>query len=120
MEKFSLKKRLKSFTYACKGICCLIGHEHNAWIHCLAVVVVIAAGFLLGINRIEWIAIVLCCGMVLAAEAVNTAIEVLVDLVSPERQPLAGKVKDIAAGAVLLTAIAAAIVGCIVFIPYIF
>ncbi len=119
MEKFSLNKRLKSFTYACKGIGCLIRNEHNAWIHCVAVVAVVTTGLLFGISRGEWIAVVLCCGMVLAAEAMNTAIEVLVDLVSPQPHPLAGKAKDIAAGAVLITAVTAAIVGCIVFLPYI-
>ncbi len=93
MEKFSLNKRLKSFTYACKGIGCLIRNEHNAWIHGVAVVAVVTAGLLFGISRGEWIAVVLCYGMVLAAEAVNTAIEVLVDLVSPSLIPWREKQK---------------------------
>ncbi|MDA6987305.1 diacylglycerol kinase family protein, partial [Escherichia coli] len=65
-----------------------------------------------------WTVVVLCFGVVIAAELFNTAIERLVDLVSPERHPVAGQVKDIAAGAVLVCAVAAAIIGLIIFIPY--
>lgn len=68
-------------------------------------------GFCFGITRNEWIAIILCFGVVLAAEGFNTAIERLVNLVSPERNPIAGDVKDIAAGSVLICAIVAAIIG---------
>ena len=79
----------------------------------------VIAGIIFNIQRSEWIVIVICIGMVIAAEAFNTAIERLVNLVSPEWHPIAGEVKDIAAGAVLICAIAAAIVGLIIFIPYI-
>ncbi len=115
-----LNKRIKSFGYAFKGIASLIKKEHNAWIHCTAIVVVTLAGFYFGITPTEWCIVVLCFGLVLAAEGFNTAIERLVDLVSPEYHPIAGDVKDVAAGAVLICAIAAAIVGMIVFIPYMF
>jgi diacylglycerol kinase (ATP) len=71
-----------------------------------------------GITPTEWCIVTLCFGMVLAAEGFNTAIERLVDLVSPDYHPIAGDVKDIAAGAVLICAIAAAIIGMIVFLPY--
>jgi diacylglycerol kinase (ATP) len=118
-KSFRIIKRLKSFVYAGKGIRTLIGREHNAWIHCVAIVWVTAAGFYFNITRTEWIAVILCFGMVLAVEALNTAIERLVDLVCPERKPLAGEVKDLAAAAVLICAIAAAIVGAIVFGNYI-
>lgn len=80
-------------------------------------VLVIAAGFIFSISRMEWCAVVLCIGGVLMAEAVNSAIEALADKVSPERDPLIGRAKDIAAGAVLLFVIAAVVVGLIVFIP---
>lgn len=113
-----LKKRIKSFGYAFKGIASLLKKEHNAWIHCLAIVVVTALGFYFHITATEWCIVLLCFGMVLAAEGFNTAIERLVDLVSPERHPVAGDVKDVAAGAVLICAIAAAIIGCIIFLPY--
>lgn len=119
METFSIKKRLKSFTYAWKGVKDVICREHNAWIHLTIALLTIIAGFIFNIQRIEWIAIVICIGIVIAAEAFNTAIERLVNLTSPEWNPMAGKVKDIAAGAVLICAIAAAIVGLIIFIPYI-
>ena len=115
-----LKRRIKSFGYASKGIASLIKKEHNAWIHCTAVVVVTLAGFYFGITPTEWCIVVICFGMVLAAEGFNTAIERLVDLVSPDYHPIAGDVKDVAAGAVLICAIAAAVVGMIVFIPYMF
>lgn len=113
-----LKKRIKSFGYAFKGIASLLKKEHNAWIHCLAIVVVTSLGFYFHITPTEWCIVLLCFGMVLAAEGFNTAIERLVDLVSPERHPVAGDVKDVAAGAVLICAIAAAIIGFIIFLPY--
>ena len=115
-----LKKRIKSFGYAFKGIASLIRKEHNAWIHCTAIVLVTIAGFHFDITSTEWCIVVLCFGLVLAAEGFNTTIERLVDLVSPDFHPIAGDVKDVAAGAVLICAIASAIVGLIVFIPYLF
>lgn len=114
-----LKKRLKSFVYAFKGIGSLLKQEHNAWIHCTAIVVVTIAGFYYGITQTEWCIVLLCFGMVLAAEAFNTAIERLVNLVSPDFHPIAGDVKDVAAGAVLICSIAAAMIGGIIFLPYI-
>ena len=84
----------------------------------IAAMAVIIAGIVLGITRTEWIMVVMCIGTVIAAELFNTAIEKLVDLVSPERHPVAGRVKDIAAGAVLICAVAAAFIGLIIFIPY--
>lgn len=116
--KYNFKKQLRSFGYAWKGIRQCVGKEQNLSFHLIATAAVIAAGFFFGITRTEWIIIVLCIGMVIAAELVNTAIEKLVDLVSPQRHPIAGQVKDIAAGAVLVCAVAAAIVGIIIFFPY--
>jgi diacylglycerol kinase (ATP) len=74
-------------------------------------------GFYFNITNGEWIVIILCFAIVMTAEAFNSAIEKLVDFVSPGIHPQAGKIKDIAAGAVLITAIIAAIIGCIIFIP---
>ena len=119
MEPFSIKKRLKSFTYAGKGIKSFVCREHNVWIHLSIALLTIMAGFFFEIHLIEWIAIIICIGVVIAAEAFNTAIERLVNLTSPEWNPIAGEVKDIAAGAVLICAVAAAIVGLVIFIPYI-
>lgn len=120
MEKFSFKKRAKSFIYAAKGLKSFISREHNAWIHSLAAFAVIVLGIIFHISRTEWIAILLCIGMVFAAEAFNTAIERLVNLVSPDYNKTAGDVKDIAAGAVLICAVTAAIVGLIIFLPKLF
>lgn len=117
MAKFSFKKRAKSFVYAFAGIKELIKKEHNAWIHCFATICVIVCGIFFNISRMEWIAVSICIGMVLMAEAFNSAIERLTDIVSPEYNKKAGKVKDLAAGAVLLAAIGAATVGLIIFIP---
>lgn len=119
MEQFSIKKRMKSFTYAWKGLGSFISKEHNAWIHTVLTVMVVILGFTFSITRMEWIVVVLCIALVLAAEAFNTAIERLVNLVSPQQNKLAGDVKDIAAGAVLICAIGAAIIGCIIFLPYV-
>lgn len=117
MDKF-IRHRIKSFGYAIKGIGSFIGKEPNAWIHCLAMIVVTFFGFYFDITRTEWCIVLLCFAIVLASEAFNTAIERLVNLVSPDFHPIAGDVKDIAAGAVLICAIGAAIIGCVVFIPY--
>ena len=116
--KYDFKKKLRSFGYAWKGIRCCIGKEQNLSFHLIATVVTVIAGFLLEITRIDWMIVILCIGVVIAAELFNSAIEKLVDLVSPERHPIAGQVKDIAAGAVLVCAATAAIIGLIVFIPY--
>ncbi|MBQ9675174.1 MAG: diacylglycerol kinase family protein [Bacteroidaceae bacterium] len=116
---YSFKKQLKSFTFAWKGILTCAGHEQNITFHLIAAIIVVAAGFCFGISRTEWMVVMLCIGTVIAAELFNSAIERLVDIVSPEWQKIAGEVKDIAAGAVLVTAIAAAIVGMIVFLPYV-
>lgn len=116
--KYDFKKQLRSFGYAWKGIRCCIGKEQNLSFHLIATVVTVIAGFLLEITRIDWMIVILCIGVVIAAELFNSAIEKLVDLVSPERHPIAGQVKDIAAGAVLVCATTAAIIGLIVFIPY--
>ena len=117
--KYDFKKQLRSFGYAWKGIRCCIGKEQNLSFHLIATVVTVIAGFLLEITRIDWMIVILCIGVVIAAaELFNTAIEKLVDLVSPQQHPVAGQVKDIAAGAVLVCAATAAIIGLIVFIPY--
>lgn len=116
--KYDFRKQVRSFGYAWKGISRCVGKEQNLGTHLLVTTGVIVAGICFGITRMEWMVIVLCIGVVIAAELFNTAIEKLVDLVSPQWHPLAGQVKDIAAGAVLVCAVAAAIIGGIIFIPY--
>ena len=116
-EKFSLKKRLISFKYAINGIKILFREEPNAKIHLFVTICVLIAGFAFRISGGEWMAVILCIGLVIALEAINSAIENLADFVSPEKNETIKKVKDLAAGAVLIGAVAAAVVGVIVFLP---
>lgn len=116
-DGFTFRKRAKSFKFAFNGIRLLITKEHNAWIHCFAAICVVIGGIVLGLTRMEWIAVTIVIGVVLAAEAVNSSIEALADLVSPDYNEAIKRTKDLAAGAVLFVAIAAAIVGLIIFIP---
>ena len=112
-----VKKRLKSFSYAFAGIKDLFKTQPNAQIHLFVALCVLIAGFFFNISTIEWCILSLTMALVLSAEGFNTAIEYLTDLVSPDHHPLAGKTKDVAAGAVLISAIAAVIVGLLIFLP---
>lgn len=117
-EEFSLAKRVKSFGYAFAGIRVLIREEHNAWIHCVATVAAVTLGFLFDITPGEWTAVVIVIAMVFSAEAVNSAIERTADFVKAEHDDRKRDIKDLAAGAVLICAIGAAVVGVIIFLPY--
>jgi diacylglycerol kinase (ATP) len=108
----------KSFRNAFRGIAALLASQRNARIHALATVAACAAGAWLGIGRHEWCWIVLAIAAVWTAEALNTALELLADAVHPESHPLVGKAKDAAAAAVLIAAIGAAVIGLLVFGPY--
>jgi diacylglycerol kinase len=116
-HQFSLKERLSGFRYAFRGLRLLLGNEHNFRIHLFVLAVVIAAGILLKISGNEWIAVALAAGLVLGAEGFNTAIEYISDRVSPGDDPAVRNVKDASAAAVLITAVAAVIVGVIIFLP---
>ncbi len=109
--------RIRSFGYAFKGIYTLFATQPNAQIHLLAIVVIGLLGWFLGLSSTEWSLITICIAMVLLAEGMNTAIEFIVDLVSPDIHPLAGKAKDVGAGAVLLSVIFCGIVWGIIYIP---
>lgn len=115
-----ISKMLRSFKFALAGMIHLVRFENNAQFHFLATLLVIFAGYWLKIDRNEWIIIVFAMALVWSAEAFNSAIEKLCDKVEPEKDPIIGKVKDMAAAGVLFLAIAAAIVGCIIFLPKIF
>lgn len=106
-----------SFKYAFNGVFALFKSERNMRIHSIATLVVIILGFCLKISSGEWCLIVICIGFVFTAEAFNTAIEKIVNKISPEKNDAAGLIKDISAGAVLISAIAALIIGLIIFIP---
>lgn len=111
------KKLINSFKYAIQGILSSFKTERNMKIHVLAMAIVIALGIFLKLSKIEWCIIIITIVMVISAELFNTAIETVVDMVSPQKNPQAKLAKDIAAGAVLTLAIGAVIVGAIIFIP---
>jgi diacylglycerol kinase (ATP) len=108
---------VSSFRYAFAGLRYLLWTQRNAKIHTAIGLAVVGLGFALGIDRYEWLVLILTIAMVLAAEGVNTAVEAAVDLASPGYHPLAKIAKDVGAGTVLLTAIAAVIVGIVLFLP---
>ena len=112
-----IKKRLLGFRYAFRGIALLFATQANARIHLVAAFTVFAAGLFFQVSRTEWILLALSICLVLMAEALNTALEFLTDLVSPGYHELAGKAKDTAAGAVLICALGAAGVGIAIFAP---
>jgi len=113
-----VKKFLNSFKYAFNGIKHCFRSENNFKVHTLAAIVVVVLGAWSKLSRWEWCILVFCIGLVLCCEIFNTAIEKLVDLVSPSYNDKAGKVKDIAAGAVLVAAIVSFIIGSIIFISH--
>ena len=112
-----IKKRIDSFRFAFAGVADLFRSEINAWIHAAAAVGVIAAGFYFSLSVYEWCLVILAIVMVFSAEAFNTALEHLTDLVSPEYHELARRAKDVAAAAVLILAIGAVVIGLLIFGP---
>lgn len=106
-----------SVLHAARGVQRLFSTQRNARIHASAVLAVTAMGFWLGISSLEWGLLVLAMGLVLCAEALNTAVEFVVDLASPQWSALARDAKDVAAGAVLIASVAAFVVGLVVFMP---
>lgn len=117
-SRFTVRARARSFRFAFAGVWALLRREHNAWIHLAAAAGAIAAGVAWRISRVEWCLVLLCIGLVLAAEAFNTALESLADAAKPTPDPLVGRAKDLAAAGVLLVSIAAALVGLLIFGPH--
>lgn len=115
----TLRGRLRSFRCAIKGITVMIQLQHNAWIHAVATVVVCTAGIFFGLSKSEWCWIALAIVVVWTAEALNTAFEFLADVASPTFNPVAGKAKDVAAGAVLIAALGSAVIGILIIGPHI-
>jgi len=116
-QRFSTGRRMLSFKYAIRGISHMMTTQHNAWIHLAISVIVVIAGVWFELSPAEWVLIVLNIGLVFAAEAFNTAIEMLVDKIAPDFDPVAGRIKDVAAGGVLISALVAVVVGVIIFLP---
>ena len=118
VDRFSVASRLESFRCAFRGVGTLLASQHNARIHLLATVGVCGIGLLIGISRLEWVAIAVAIVLVWVTEALNTAFEFLCDVASPEFHPLVRKGKDVAAAAVLLSAAGAVAIGLLVFLPH--
>ncbi|MBE6155036.1 MAG: diacylglycerol kinase family protein [Firmicutes bacterium] len=110
-------KIINSFKYAIEGIISSFKSERNMKIHLLFLMLVVICGFILNISILEWIICIILFGLVIASELFNTAIETVVDLVMPDKNKKAKLAKDISAGAVLIIAISAAIIGLIIFVP---
>lgn len=116
-KPFSWKARFKSFLYAWSGFKALMKTEHNAWIHLGATIAVIFLSIEFSISSTEAIALIIVAALVWMAELFNTAIEKSIDFISTELHPQIKMIKDLSAAAVLVTSIAAALVGFIIFIP---
>lgn len=112
----NLRKYLRSFGYAFEGII-TASKEQNLKSHIVSAIIVILASYLTGLSRMEWYIVLLLIALMFALEMMNTAIERVVDLASPEIHPLAKQAKDIAAGAVLVFALFSAIIGLLIFMP---
>ncbi|HNR33824.1 MAG TPA: diacylglycerol kinase family protein [Candidatus Hydrogenedentes bacterium] len=115
LRRLAPAERLRSLGYALRGIAHVFHTQPNAWIMAMAAAVVFMAGIFFHVDRIEWALLASAVFLVLVAETINTAIEHLTDLASPERHPLAGHAKDAAAGAVLLAVIFSVLIAAIVF-----
>ena len=111
-----IARRIKSFQFAWRGVTILLRTQPNARVHLLATVVVLLLAAMTNRTRLDWALLLLAVGLVWVAETLNTAIEFLTNLVSPEWCPLAGQVKDLSAAAVLLAAMTALAVGLVVFL----
>lgn len=116
-QPFSLRARINSFRYAGQGIAAFLRSEHNAWIHAISTVGVLILAAVTGLTRHEWLALVFVIALVWVTEMINTCIERIMDYLTTERKPEVKFIKDLAAGAVLVAAIAALITGGIIFIP---
>jgi diacylglycerol kinase (ATP) len=117
---FQIAARMRSFRYAARGVWAVFQSQPNAWIHAAASTLVILAGGVLGLARLEWCVLVGAMVAVWVAESLNTAFEALCDVASPAMHPLVERAKDIAAGAVLITALGATVTGGLIFGPRLF
>ncbi|MDY3554419.1 diacylglycerol kinase family protein [Gemmata sp. JC717] len=113
----NFRKLVRSLTIGCVGLIDVIRSEQNMRIHCVVAAGVTAAGLVFALAAWEWVAVVLCIGLVLSAECMNTALERLADRVTQERDPLIKQAKDCGAAAVLVVALTAVVVGGAVFVP---
>jgi diacylglycerol kinase len=116
-KRFSMIARAHSFRYAVRGLGIILKTQHNFWVQIAASTLVICLGMYYTIDPSEWAVLILAMTAVFVAEAFNTAIEIDIDLTSPDYHPYARDTKDVAAGAVLITVIGAMLIGLIIFLP---
>lgn len=112
-----MKARLASLRHAFNGLSTLLREQHNARMHFLIAAMVVIAGFWLQLALSEWLVVILLIGWIISLEALNSALEYLCDKVSAEQHPLIGKAKDVSAAAVLVSAMTAAVIGGLIFLP---
>jgi len=118
--KTFIQTRRNSFRYALSGVVFVLKTQRNSWIHLAISMIVIVVGVLLDLSIFHWTVLIFCIGLVWICEFFNTAIEVIVDLVSPSEHPLAKISKDVAAGAVLIAAICSVVIGALVLGPLLY
>lgn len=116
-SKFSISQRVKSFGYAFEGFKVLLTFEHNARVHLFFTLLAITLGFVLQISAVEWALIVFAIGFVFVAETFNTCVEELCNFICPQQDLRIKKIKDLAALAVLLSALSALVIGVLIFLP---
>jgi diacylglycerol kinase len=116
-HNISLRKFFQSFAYAWQGIRWMLKHQQNMRFHLMATAICVIAGISLGIRLAQWTALVFAITVVLVAEALNSAVEAVMDLIHPDHNEFVKIIKDVMAGAALLAAAGAATIGCLVFIP---
>jgi diacylglycerol kinase (ATP) len=117
-QRFTLAARLKSFSYALQGVWFMLKTQHNAWLHGLATLLVIALAVYCHVSESDWRWLIVSMAMVWVAETLNTAVEYVCDVVSPGYSEAVKHAKDISAGGVLIAALAALLVGLLTFWPY--
>ncbi|MED3661528.1 diacylglycerol kinase family protein [Ureibacillus sp. FSL K6-8385] len=111
-----MRNFFRSFRFAFEGIL-LASKERNMRFHLVSAVIVVIAGLWTRLSALEWLVLIITIALVIGLEMVNTAIEYVVDMASPDFHPMAKAAKDVAAGAVLVFAIASVIIGLIIFLP---
>ena len=119
-ERFSLAGRIQSFRHAVRGIILMLKSQHNAWVHAAASIIVLLVGAFFSLSPHEWCWLVIAIMAVWTAEALNTALEFLANMASAEFHPLVAKAKDVAAGAVLISAAGSAVIALLILGPYTF
>jgi diacylglycerol kinase (ATP) len=116
-KRFSVVARIKSITHAWRGLVIFLKTTHNAWVQIFLCLLAVFLGFCFRISNIEWMLLILSFGLLLVVEALNTAMEIDIDLTSPAYHPYARDTKDVAAGAVLIMALIVCIISLIIFLP---